>query len=92
MSFIVQSGKVDNFTSTIKDAQPWYTITYPQPFPAGMIPVISAQIQTYEGPDLPSIRLRNVTNTGFEVTITVAKGYQEKRFSTESLGWIAVAH
>ncbi|MEM9821933.1 MAG: hypothetical protein AAF985_12710 [Bacteroidota bacterium] len=65
MTFSIQSGTVDNFTASINEG--WYTVTFENPFNESAIPKVFAQIQTRNGADTPGLRLRNITNEGFEV-------------------------
>jgi hypothetical protein len=103
MSFQIQSGTVDNFTAAGDD---WYSVTFDTPFAEDATVVIQAQIQTYAGPDYPGLRLKKVSNTGFEVCMK--EMYQSGATSSvagdlgtvkgdgshpnaETLGWIAVS-
>ena len=65
MALLVQTGQVSDFTASINTG--WYDITFKTPFASGVVPVVFAQIQTRNGKDTPGLRLRNVSNTGFQV-------------------------
>lgn len=65
MTVSIQTGKVDNFTAS-RDTG-WYAVTFKNPFPEGIVPTVFTQVQTYNGADTPGVRLRKITNTGFEV-------------------------
>lgn len=104
MLFSIQTGKVPNFTAALNTG--WYQVTFNTPFASGVVPNVFAQIQTRNGEDTPGLRLRNVSNTGFEVRMdelilnnanSSTKGSLGK-FSgsgdhpnAETLGWMAVS-
>ena len=103
MGLSIKTGTVGNFTSSIRTG--WHTVNFEAPFPAGVTPVVFAQIQTRRGPDTPGIRLQNVSNTGFQVrmdeihmsgTTSSSQGAlgqvksDERHPAPETLGWIAI--
>lgn len=104
MTFSVQSGKVDNFTAAINSG--WYTVEFDPAFPSNVVPVVFAQIQTRNGQDTPGLRLRNISNSSFEVRMdeiisSNAKSSTLGELGTlsskgdhpnaEILGWMAIA-
>ena len=103
-NFSIQSGNVADFATGINEG--WYTVIFPSPFAEGVLPQVFAQIQTYGGKDTPGLRLQNVSNTGFEVTMAEIYGSNVtssavgdlgtvetngKHPNTETLGWTAIA-
>lgn len=104
----VQAGTVKNFSAT-RDTG-WYTVEFPESFETdGRNPqqvIVNAQIQTRNGEDTPGLRLRNVSNTSFEVRmdeIIANKTSSSKQGdlgvikssgahpNAETLGWVATA-
>lgn len=65
MLFSIETGKVGDFTASINTG--WYTVTFDTPYASGVVPLVFVQIQTRNGEDTPGLRLRNISNTGFEV-------------------------
>ncbi|GAB5522897.1 MAG: hypothetical protein Roseis2KO_07690 [Roseivirga sp.] len=71
-NFNTQVGTVENFSTAINDG--WFTVTFDPAFPDGQVPQVFAQIQTYNGSNTPSLRLRKITNESFQVTMTEIVG------------------
>ncbi|MEM1319209.1 MAG: hypothetical protein AAGG75_03080 [Bacteroidota bacterium] len=65
MNFSIQTGTVENFTNSIQEG--WYAVTFQTPYADGVTPLVFTQIQTRNGEDTPGLRLRNISNAGFEV-------------------------
>ncbi len=101
MNISIQSGKVNRFSASRKSG--WFTVNFPNEF--STVPTVFAQIQTYNGPDTPGIRIKNVTARSFDVRMDelIANGSTSSiqgnlgLFSAdgghpnpEILGWIAV--
>lgn len=101
MNCSIQTGTVTNFTASRKTG--WYRVDFPHAFPS--TPVVFAQVQTFNGPDTPGIRIQNVSPTGFEVRMDElqASGATSStqgnlgRFlsdgihpNAETLGWLAI--
>ncbi len=102
-NFNAQTGTVENFTT--KDYN-WQSVKFDPAFPDGVIPQVFAQVQTFGGTDIPGLRLQNISNTGFEVSLREV--YQSHAKSSvlgdlgtlqgngdhpdaETLAWMAVA-
>ncbi|MCE7991802.1 MAG: hypothetical protein HEP71_07475 [Roseivirga sp.] len=101
-NFKVQIGTVENFTTADYD---WQTVEFSPAFPDGVIPQVFVQIQTFGGEDIPGLRLQNISNTGFQVSMREA--YMSNTTSSvvgdlgiiqgnghpneETLAWMAVA-
>ncbi len=104
MKFQIQTGKVDNFTASINEG--WYTVNFETAFDERSVPVVFAQIQTRNGEDTPGLRLKNISNTSFEVRmdeLIMNKSNSSKvgdlgtfkgpgdHPNAETLGWVAIA-
>ena len=104
MSFSIQTGSVDKFTASLNEG--WYTVNFETPFNEGVVPLVFAQIQTRNGEDTPGLRLKNISNSGFEVRMDEiivnnatsstqgelgkVKGSGDHP-NAETLGWMAIA-
>ena len=47
-------------------------------------------VQTFNGPDPVTTRLRNSLSTGFEVTMDEEEAIRDGGHLTETIGWIAI--
>lgn len=65
-NFNTQTGTVENFTTTDYN---WQTVKFDPAFPDGVIPQVFAQIQTFGGGDIPGLRLKNISNASFQVSM-----------------------
>lgn len=77
-----QGGNTSTFTR----------VDFPTPFPDGAEVVILAQLQTFNGPHTPGLRIADVTPQGFlirmnEVYATDAKS--DGTHGNEKVGWFA---
>jgi len=101
MALTIQSGKVDNFTASINTG--WQTVNFPTAFPT--TPLVFAQIQTFGGADTPGLRLKNITNSSFDVRMDEIVSHNATSSTlgdlgkiqgsgdhpnAETLGWMAI--
>jgi len=63
------------------------SITFPTPFPTGVIPEVAAEI---EGADVGIVRIA-VTETGFTLTVRDDKGTDYTAAQAATVRWIAIA-
>ncbi|MFF0561472.1 hypothetical protein [Streptomyces sp. NPDC004266] len=67
-------------------------VTFPTPFPEGAEVVVLAQVQTFNGPHTPGLRLANVTREGFLIRMNELYGTNVQSDGThgnETVGWFA---
>ncbi len=103
MTLSIQTGKVTEFTASTSTG--WYTVTFETAFAEGTVPQVFAQIQTRNGQDTPGLRLKNISNTSFDVRMDelitsnvtssivgdlgTVKGSGDHP-NAETLGWLAI--
>jgi hypothetical protein len=88
---LIEPLKADRKSNT------WLTVKYDPPFGSDKTVVVIPMTQTYNGPDTPGLRLRNVTPSSFEIRfdevyISTAGGQYSAdglRVHPESVGWVA---
>ncbi|CAL9336836.1 hypothetical protein [Streptomyces sp. enrichment culture] len=77
-----QGGDISTFTR----------VTFPSPFPPGSEVIVLAQVQTFNGPDTPGVRIANVTRTGFLIRLNELYGantLSDGVYAQETVGWFA---
>ena len=63
-------------------------ITFPTPFPAGVIPRVVASLST---PDLHLVGITAISETGFTVVVSDTAGVDKTAAVTATVYWIAIA-
>jgi hypothetical protein len=80
----VEAGKL-NTSKLLADG--WESITFSASF--SQIPCVFTSVQTYNGADPVTTRLRNCTAAGFDLTMDEEEAKHDGHI-TETLGWIAI--
>ena len=84
----IQSGTVENFTTSRESDPSWYDVTFPEAFGGSGPIVVTAQIQTYSGGNTPGLRFQNVSATGFQVRMDEIVGSDVSSSTAGDLGKI----
>ncbi|MFV2121956.1 hypothetical protein ACE14D_27440 [Streptomyces sp. Act-28] len=75
------------------DLSTFTRITFPTPFPEGSEVIVLTQVQTFNGPHTPGVRIANVTRTGFHIRMNELFGANNIRsdgpHALETIGWLA---
>ncbi|WP_223778792.1 hypothetical protein [Streptomyces sp. 135] len=67
-------------------------VTFPTPFPEGSQVIVLTQVQTFNGPHTPGVRIANVNRTGFHIRMNELFGaniMSDGVHTTETIGWLA---
>jgi len=65
----------------------WVDVSFDTPF--AEVPVVLAQVQSQNGPDWDIVRVRNVTEAGFQLTLQEVEANDGTHWD-ESVGWLAI--
>jgi hypothetical protein len=66
----------------------WSSVVYTDTLPDNEVPVLFAQMQTYDGPDTAGVRMSSVSATGFIVMVEEEKSSDEEiSHTTEVIGY-----
>ena len=85
---IIDPLKADRFSNT------WHTVKFDPPFGSDKTVVVIPMTQTYEGAEIPGLRVRNVTHTSFQIRfdeayIPAGGGSDGNHSDKEIVGWVA---
>ena len=74
----------------------WHQVEFDRPFHPSARVIVLPAVQTYTGAEPPGLRIRNVTNTGFEIrmdeidfAVPGGRISSDGRHLDEVLGWVA---
>ena len=74
----------------------WKTVNFDPPFGFNKVVVVIPMTQTYNGPEIPGLRIRNVTNSSFQIRFDEAnilkdggRHASDGDHVNEQVGWIA---
>lgn len=96
--FQIQVGVIDLGSDKatelkVGDDSTFTTVTFPKPYPAGSQVVVIPEVQTFNGPDTPGLRISQVTNTGFKIRINelvaLNKALSDGPHNVEKIAWVA---
>jgi len=90
MSIEIKSG---TYKHTQNKASVFTRVKFEPPFAAGKTVIVTPMVQTFNGAQSPSLRIKNVSVTGFDVCIYEIRGGKVKADGVhlpETMGWIAV--
>ncbi len=76
------------------DAATFTEVKFPAAFPAGSTVIVTANTQTFNGPETPGIRITNVRESGFFIRFNElvgggGKALSDGKHAEETVGWIA---
>lgn len=77
-----QGGDLSTFTR----------VSFPTPFPEGSEVIVLTEVQTFNGPHTPGVRIANVSRTGFHIRLNELFGtniLSDGVHATETVGWLA---
>ncbi|GGP44904.1 hypothetical protein [Saccharothrix coeruleofusca] len=79
--------------TTPGDLSTFTEVTFPTPFPRGSDVIVTANVQTFNGPHTPGLRIANVTEAGFFIRmnelVALGKPLSDGVHVEETIGWIA---
>ena len=81
--------------TTGRDTSTFTRVTFPTPFPRGSRVIVTANVQTFNGPQTPGLRISDVTEAGFLIRLNelVVNGspsaLSDGLHAEETIGWIA---
>ncbi|MFT5419995.1 MAG: hypothetical protein ACI9D5_000736 [Candidatus Endobugula sp.] len=79
-------GRTSNSVVGLTNSGAWHSVSYQG---IGFNPVMIAQMQTEDGADSATVRMKNLSNTGFQVTIEEERSQdQELGHTTEVVGYL----
>jgi hypothetical protein len=84
-------GIIDPLNSDRK-RNTWHNVRFDVPFTQGKKVVVIPMTQTYVGNGTPGLRLKNVTNSGFEIRFDEVVGtgdLSDGAHAQETVGWVA---
>ncbi|MFC6100011.1 LecA/PA-IL family lectin [Olivibacter domesticus] len=96
--FQIQVGVIDLVSdkpsaTKVGDDSTFITVTFPKPYPVGSQVVVVPEVQTFNGPDTPGLRISQVTNTGFKIRmnelVAYAKPLSGGEHNVEKIAWVA---
>lgn len=86
--FDVRVGLIDPLNED-RAANTWHRVTFDPPFDSGKKVVVLPMTQTYGGLENPGLRLRNVTNTSFEIRFDEIFDLHDGSHVDDTVGWVA---
>jgi hypothetical protein len=95
---MTQTGKLDLSSNQPVETRGGNTstftqVTFPTPFPNGSNVIVLPQVQTFNGPETPGVRIHNVTTQGFLIRLNELNVNANVRSDgphvTETIGWLA---
>ncbi len=74
----------------------WQTVNFDPPFPANLKVFVIPMTQTYNGPEIPGLRVQNVTPNSFQIRFDEANILKNSgqyasdgNHTNEEVGWVA---
>ncbi|QLE46858.1 RICIN domain-containing protein [Nostoc sp. C057] len=86
-----RAGIIDSLDAD-RASNTWHKVTFDVPFTSNKKVVVIPMTQTYNGPDTPGLRIKNVISSGFEIRIDEVVGIgnlSDGSHTTEQVGWVA---
>lgn len=97
MALCIQAGTIQinaqQPTTNVQNPSGFTRVDFPTPFSA--VPIVTAMVQSFHGPDTPGLRIRDVSETGFDIRMNelVLNGTALEPAGghvRETVSWIAV--
>jgi len=86
-------GKIDPLSADRK-SNTWHKVDFTPPFPANTNVVVIPMTQTYNGWEIPGLRLQNVNTDGFQIRFDELRSTaanSDGEHGDETVGWVAYA-
>lgn len=80
--------------SADRAANTWHNVEFTPPFPANTKVVVIPMTQTYNGSEIPNLRLQNVSVNGFQIRfdeLYSTAANSDGDHVDETVGWVAYA-